>query len=194
MFVTLFKSFIIRKMQKIIYYVAASIDGHIEGPDHSINFFRNEKSVVDLYLNELKNFGTTIMGRNTYEFGYQFGLEPGELAYPQMEHYIFSRTLKLTKKDPRIHIVDYDLSFVRTLKRTAGTDIYLCGGGIFAGWLLDNEMIDILKVKLNPVIIGSGTPMFGPSRKSVFLTLTESLDCENGFKVLTYRLNYENSE
>jgi len=34
------------------------------------------------------------MGKNTYEFGYKFGLKPGQRAYPHMTHYIFSNSLK----------------------------------------------------------------------------------------------------
>ena len=71
-----------------------------------------------------------------------------------------------------------------------GWDIYLCGGGIFAGWLLDHELIDVLKLKLNPVILGGGTRLFGSSSKSLFLDLKESLDFDSGFKILTYNIKY----
>lgn len=33
-----------------------------------------------------------------------------------------------------------DLEIVEELKKGKGRDIYLCGGGIFAGWLLENEL------------------------------------------------------
>ena len=56
-------------MRKIVYYVAVSVDGYIEGPN-STDKFVHEKSVVDYYLNDLKNFDTTIMGRKTYDINY----------------------------------------------------------------------------------------------------------------------------
>ena len=31
------------------------------------------------------------MGRRTYEFGYKYGLQPGQSPYPHMENYIFSK-------------------------------------------------------------------------------------------------------
>jgi hypothetical protein len=61
---------------------------------------------------------------------------------------------------------------------------------MFAGWLLDNELINVLRLKLNPVIFGGGTRLFGSSSKSVYLDLKESLDFEKGFKILTYDIKY----
>lgn len=177
-------------MRKIVYYVATSIDGFIEGPNQSIDKFIHQKDVVDQYQNDLQNFDTIIMGRKTYEFGYNYGLAPGQPAYPHMQHYIFSETLHFENPHEKIHVVNQDIEIVKDLKTETGTDIYLCGGGIFAGWLLDNELIDVVKIKLNPILLGSGTPLFGSSEKSLFLDLTESLDFENGFKILTYNILY----
>ncbi len=177
-------------MRKIVYYVAVSIDGYIEGPDKSLEKFVHEPSIVDFYLNDLNNFDTTIMGRNTYENGYKYGLESGKAAYPHMQHYIFSNTLNFDNPDENVHVVKPDFQYIHELQKGQGTDIYLCGGGLFAGWLLDNELIDVLKLKLNPILLGGGTRLFGSSTKSLFLDLKESLDFDNGFKILTYNIKY----
>jgi dihydrofolate reductase len=177
-------------MRRIIYYVAVSIDGFIEDSNKSAEKFIHEPSIVEYYLNDLKNYDTTIMGKNTYENGYKYGLKPGQAAYPHMQHYIFSKTLAFGNRDENVVVVDPKLEFIHELKELKGTDIYLCGGGIFSGWLLDNALIDVLKIKLNPVILGGGTRLFGSSTKSVFLDLKESLDFEKGFKILTYNIKY----
>ena len=77
-------------MRNIVYYVAVSLDGFIAGPDGDITGFVAGGSGIDQYLKDLKAFDTVIMGRKTYEFGYKFGLKPGEPAYPHTKHYIFS--------------------------------------------------------------------------------------------------------
>lgn len=74
------------------------------------------------------------MGKNTYEFGYKFGLTPGQRAYQHMRHYIFSKSLKFDNPDTNVHIRPLELEEFQQLKRETGTDIYLCGGGTFAGW------------------------------------------------------------
>ena len=177
-------------MRRIVYYVAVSIDGFIEDSNKSSDKFIHEQSIVDFYLDDLKNYDTTIMGRNTYENGYKYGMKPGQAAYPHMQHYIFSNNLTFKNSDRNVKVVIPDLKFVQNLKDQKGSDVYLCGGGMFAGWLLDNELIDVLKLKLNPVIFGGGTRLFGSSSKSLFLDLKETLDFENGFKILTYDIKY----
>lgn len=130
------------------------------------------------------------MGRNTYEFGYQYGLKPGMRAYPHMEHYIFSNSLKFEIEKPEVEVCALDLEIIRQLKAEKGTDIYLCGGGIFASWLLQNGLIDILKVKLNPFIQGEGTRLFGGLKDLYRLELLDSATYEGGLQIMTYKVNY----
>lgn len=150
-------------MRKIVYYVASSIDGFISGLNDDISGFVGTGNGVDKYLSDLANFDTVIMGRNTYEFGYKYGLQPGQPAYPHMKHYIFSNNLKLENLNPQVQVKNLDLNEIDKLQKEEGTDIYLCGGGQFAGWLLENKKINTLKLKLNPLILGKGVKLFGNS-------------------------------
>jgi len=65
-------------LQPLIYDVAVSIDGYIAGPGGDIAGFAFEGPVVEDYAARLKTYGTAIMGRGTYEFGYRYGMEPGQ--------------------------------------------------------------------------------------------------------------------
>ena len=176
-------------MRRIVYYVATSIDGFICGPDEDISGFVGEGNGVARYLADLAEYDTVIMGKNTYEFGYKFGLKPGQRAYQHMTHYIFSNSLKLDDPDPKVHVCPVELERIQELKSEAGTDIYLCGGGVFAGWLLDNEFIDVLKIKLNPIILGKGVRLFGGSRKDYRLELTDANSFDNGLQIMSYKIS-----
>ena len=173
-------------MPKIIYYVASSLDGFIAGPEDDISDFAAGGSGVDQYLSDLQNFKTVIMGRRTYEFGYQYGLKPGQPAYPHMEHFIFSSSLQLANMADTVHIEPLSLERIHSIKQAASTDIYLCGGGEFAGWLLEHELIDQLKLKLNPIILGDGVRLFGSSKKRAKWNLIETATFDDGLKILTY--------
>ncbi|HET6722322.1 MAG TPA: dihydrofolate reductase family protein [Chitinophagaceae bacterium] len=178
-------------MRNIVYYVAVSLDGFIAGPEDDISGFVTGGPAVDQYLNDLKAFDTAIMGRKTYEFGYKFGLKPGGPAYPHMKHYIFSNSLQLDKRAATIVIHPIDINIIKKLKAENSSDIYLCGGGEFAGWLLDNEMIDFLKIKLNPLILGSGIKLFGSSKKKISTELVDIKSYNQGLQIINYRLNYK---
>lgn len=175
-------------MRKIIYYVATSLDGFISGPDDDVSGFVQSGNGVDKYLAELAQFDTVLMGRNTYEFGYAYGIEPGQPAYPNMKHYIFSNRLTFENPHPGVEVKKRDLEEVIKIKQQAGTDIYLCGGGAMAGWLLDNQLIDILKIKLSPLIVGKGIRLFGDSTSTYKTELLDTEPYENGLQIMTYRI------
>lgn len=179
-------------MRNIVYYVATSLDGFISGPNDDIDGFVYGGNGVDKYLNDLKAFDTVMMGRKTYEFGYKFGVEPGQPSptYQHMSHVIFSDTLRFPERHPQVQIKKLNIEEIEDLKRGDGADIYLCGGGQLAGWLLDHGQIDILKVKLNPLILGSGTPVFGDSKRKVRLNLADSTTYDGGLQIITYRILY----
>lgn len=77
---------------------------------------------------------------------------------------------------------------MKEIKENSETDIYLCGGGNFAGWLLDYGLIDQLNLKLNPIILGEGIRLFGNSMTKAKLNLTEREYFEDGLLILTYEL------
>ncbi|MDW7691446.1 dihydrofolate reductase family protein [Flammeovirgaceae bacterium SG7u.111] len=177
-------------MRQLIYYVAISLDGFIARLDEDISGFVQGGNGVEKYMNDLKDFDTVIMGRKTYEFGYKYGLQPGQPAYPHMKHYIFSTSLSFENQYEQVQVCPLDLKIIKDLKAEGGSPIYLCGGGEFAGWLLENQLIDQLKVKLNPLLIGEGIPLFGSSKKQYKLELLEGQAYENGLQILTYEIGY----
>jgi len=177
-------------MNKIVYYVATSIDGFISGKDEDISGFVAKGNGVQKYLDDLKEFETVIMGRKTYEFGYKFGLKPGEPPYPHMNHFIFSNSLILPDAKDNVKIEKPDLQTIKNIRKQSKTDVYLCGGGIFAGWLLENEQIDILKLKINPLILGKGVKIFGESQKTFQLHLFNSEQYEDGLIINSYEIKY----
>lgn len=175
-------------MNKVIYYVASSLDGFISGENGDISKFLTHGDAVEKYQADLLDFKTVIMGRKTYEFGFQYGLEAGQSAYPHMEHYIFSETLQIKELAESVHIEKMSLKRVKEIIAASPTDIYLCGGGEFAGWLLDNGLIDQLKLKLNPILLGDGVRLFGNSKTAFVSTLIEKESFDSGLQFLTYDL------
>ena len=172
-------------MRKIVYYVATSLDGYISGKGGDISKFAMEGEMVEQYQYDLEFFETVIMGSKTYEFGYQYGLKAGQPAYPHMEHFVFSNTLELENAHGQVKVVPMDLNIIRELKCEIGSDIYLCGGGMFAGWLMENGMIDELKLKVNPIILGDGVRLFGDYEGSTQLKVTSNKSYSGGFQLVT---------
>lgn len=160
-------------MRRIVYHIATTLDGFIAHTDHTTGGFNFEGPHVTAYLQHLQEYDTVIMGRKTYEAGYPFGLKPGEAPYPWMRNYVFSASLEFQKhQSEKLFVVRENWQeTIRALRSETGSDIYLCGGGRFAGSLLAEGFIDRLRLKVAPVLFGSGIP------------LVEALDIRKKFKL-----------
>jgi dihydrofolate reductase len=120
------------------------------------------------------------MGRKTSKFGYQYGLEPWQPDYLNMEHHVFPNSLNIDKLSESLKIEKIRIEKAKVIRQNTEADIYLCGGGELAGWLLENRMIDQLKLKLNPAVLGNGTRLFGSSTKHVSRELIEKESFSGG--------------
>jgi len=178
-------------MRRIVYYVACSLDGYIAGPKGDSSMFVKKGSVSERYREDLEAFDTVIMCRQTYEFGYGYGLEPGQPTCEGKKHYIFSNSLFFERHHPDVFVMAPDEEHVEALKAEGDSDIYLCGGGHFAGWLLEKGLIDAVKLRLNPVVLGSGTRLFGQSPASAKLRLVSSVPCDGGVHINDYQVLQE---
>ncbi|WP_371632688.1 dihydrofolate reductase family protein [Streptomyces sp. NBC_01259] len=193
-------------MRKLVYYIAATLDGFIAGPDGADptgpdGFWPIPEDYIGHMIAEYPetlpgpartalsisapgtHFDTVLEGRRSYRIGLKAGVTD---AYPHLRHIVFSRTLG-ESPDPAVEVVaDDPVARVRELKRAEGKDIWLVGGGELAGALYSE--IDTLIVKLSPMTIGAGIPLF--SDKATFSpnawTLTDHLVLDSGAMFLTY--------
>ncbi|MFF8293224.1 dihydrofolate reductase family protein [Streptomyces sp. NPDC016309] len=169
-------------MRKLTYYIAATLDGYIAGPDDQYDFFPFEREEAAAILADFpetlpapareplgiadraaERFDTVIMGRATYTPGLKLGWTS---PYAHLKQYVVSRTL--TSPDPAVTVVDDPVALVRELKQQDGMDIWLCGGGKLAAVLRDE--IDELIIKRHPIVLGSGIPLFdGPFTPTRFV-------------------------
>lgn len=172
-------------MRTLTYYVAASLDGYIAGPDHQIDGFDVGPDLIghigEHYPETLpgparealgltgapnRRFDTVLMSRHTYELGLAQGLTS---PYGHLDQVVFSSGLdpdlvsgpdpgSVSGLDPAVEITADDPTVVvEKLKAADGLGLWLCGGGRLAGALLDQ--IDELVVKRSPVILGAGRPL-----------------------------------
>jgi dihydrofolate reductase len=144
-------------MRKLKYCVDCSVDGFIARENHAYDFLPGEGDHISDFIESIREFDIALMGRNTYEVGLKAGIIDPSLPLKQ---YVVSSSLPKTI-DGRIKIVSTDIkNFVLELKSEKGKNLLLSGGSILATTLLSENLIDEIQLRVHPVIIGSGIPIF----------------------------------
>ena len=176
--------------RKLVYYIAMTADHYIAHDDTSIDGFPMQGQHVTDYLESLRDYDTVLMGRRTYEWGFQFGIEPGQPAptYGHMMQYVFSQSMQEYDHEQLKVIRDNPADFVKTLKAEEGGSIYLCGGGKLAGHLFNAGLVVELILKVNPVVYGQGIPLLDGVATTAPLTLLKSTAYKSGVIFLHYAL------
>lgn len=187
-------------MRELTYLVAVSLDGRIAGPDGDVSAFPVEGDHVDALVREWPDvlpthvhaplrvvadrarFDTVLMGWRTYAVG----LPAVDAPYAHLRQVVFSRTRSARDVPSSVELTGEDpVQVVRRLKAEPGTGIWLCGGGALAASLVDE--IDRLVLKVNPVVLGAGTPLLdlpaGPPRR---FRLERSTAYDSGVVVQEY--------
>lgn len=189
--------------RKLIYFVAASIDGFIAGldggdpsswwpiTDDYIDFIRTEypetlpgpaRDAMGI-TGPGHHFDTVIEGRRSFELGLAAGLPD---AYPHLRHLVVSSTLEGDAESAVEIVSDDPVGRIRELKGEPGQDIWLVGGGTLASSL--RSEIDELIIKLGPITLGAGVPLWGSESDSETetWTTTEVRAFPGGMTLLRY--------
>jgi len=184
-------------MGKIVVTEFVSLDGVIEDPGGSEDFEHGgwsfEISRGDegdrFKLDELMESDALLLGRTTYEgFAEAWPSREGEFAdkFNQMPKYVVSESMDDAEWENSTVIGGSDLAAeVGKLKSSHDGDVVVHGSGTLARALLDQGLVDELRLMLFPVVLGSGKRLFGDSGKKP-LKLADSRTVGDGVAILVY--------
>ncbi len=179
-------------MRRVIVSEFVSLDGVMEDPGWTFQFSGEEQDKVK--FDELSASDALLLGRVTYE-GFaaawpQIEEQTGEYGawmngYPK---YVVSTTLEEPLEWNNSTLIKGNLTEgITELKRQPGKDIGISGSGILVRSLLQEDLLDELRLMVHPVVVGSGKRLFedGGDRKA--LELVDSKTFGTGVLYLTYR-------
>lgn len=178
-------------MRKVKYFVANSLDNYIARKDGGVDWLFMDGT--DYGMDEF--FGSidaVLLGRKTYDFALSQNPRPKKSKKAKsnsgMKSYVFSQTIKDLEDEDAILVSENAGEFVRTLKKEAGKDIWLMGGGGLVASLLAENVVDELSLNIHPVLLGSGVPLFPEFGKQLDLQLRECKAHKNGCVQVTYQV------
>lgn len=189
-------------MRTLTYYVAATLDGFIAGPDggdpSAEDFMAVTPDLVEFIATHYPEtlpgpardamgltepgrvFDTVVEGRRSYEIGLAAGIDD---AYPHLRHLVVSTTLGEAPAAAVEVVAGDPLARVRELKAEEGLGIWLVGGGRLAHALLPE--INRLVIKLNPSVVGSGVPLFDGGFTPTLFEPVDVTSLPGGVQVIT---------
>jgi dihydrofolate reductase len=172
--------------RKVILGFGISIDGYIARRNGTLDFLVIDKEGEAVMADFFAKVDTTVMGRKT-AVGWLKMRQSGEIPdTPGMANYVISRRWKPGKREG-FEVVGGSLTaFVKKLKRRAGKDIYLGGGGELARSFLEEDLIDEMFIGVGPVLLGDGIPAFPAKFAQREFKLTECKSYSNGSVGLRY--------
>ncbi len=184
-------------MRKVIYGMSISLDGYIEDANGSLSWhiiddelhshFNRLESLIDMHL----------YGRLLYELMAAYWPEADkDPAAPQVQveyaeiwrnkpKVVFSSTLKQVEWNSRLVSGDAGEE-VRRLKEQPGNYLSV-GGAQLASSLTRLGLVDEFWLYYQPVVLGSGKPMFQSLQEAVRLELIDSQRFGSGVVLLKYR-------
>jgi dihydrofolate reductase len=184
-------------MGKIVVTEFVSLDGVMEDPGGAEDFKyggwtfeipRGDEG-DQFKLDETTASDALLLGRVTYEgFAAAWPSREGDFAdkFNNMPKYVVSSTLDDADWNNST-VLKGDLGEeVAKLKDQYDGDIVVHGSAQLAQSLLENDLVDELRLMVFPVVLGTGKRLFGETSGKKRLKLTDSRTVGDGVAILTY--------
>lgn len=189
-------------MRKVILFLHSSLDGFVEGPNGEMDIgWVSYNEELEKHAREvLSTVDTVLWGKGTYQMmkNYWTSVPSNpEASEYEIEHakwieetvkVVFSTTLEKADWNNSRLVKENIEEEIKTLKEQSGKDIIILGSPRFAHSLMELNLIDVIKMTISPVIIGSGLPLFKGSDYKRNLSLVENKTFKSGVIGLTYNI------
>lgn len=190
--------------RKMIAALQVSLDGFIEGPEGEKDWADSWASALGL----IPDVDMFVLGARMYpdygEYWKAILASPdrvppfqervpseSEIAYArkavQTPHVVLSTTLGKVSWPPNAQIVG-TVAELRALKGRPGQNAYVVGGATLVATLLNEGLIDELRLIVHPVVLGKGRGLFDGVNTRLSLDLAWAKPTESGRIVVCYRV------
>jgi len=143
-------------------------------------------------LDEVLDAEAQLLGRVTYEgFAAAWPSRTDEFGFAErmntMPKYVVSSTLQDLTWDNSTRIDGEVAEDVAKLKEQVAGEILVAGSAMLVRALVENDLVDELRLMLFPVVLGTGKRLFGETTDLKRLQLSESKVVGDGVAILVYR-------
>lgn len=184
-------------MGKIVVSENVTLDGVIQDPAGDEGFrvggwvglIKDSPQLRKLALDEALAAGAFLLGRRSYEWlAARWPSRSGELAarLNSMPKYVVSSTLGHPAWNNTTVLKGDALNEVSKLKQQIDGDIVIAGSFQLVRTLMEHDLVDELRLKIFPVVLGAGGRLFGETSDKKPMHLLDTRTVEGGIAYLTY--------
>jgi len=183
-------------MRKLFSFNLITLDGFFEGPQQDIGWHNVDEEFNEFAVEQLNTIGTILFGRVTYLgmasfWPTPFAIENDPVVAGLMNSFpkvVISRTLDKADWNNTRLITDNVAEEIAALKQQSGKDLAIFGSANLTASLLQLGLVDELRIMVNPIILGQGTPLFKGVHERVNLELNSTRVFRNGNVMLYYQI------
>ena len=186
-------------MGKIVISENATLDGIVQDPAGDEGFrvggwvglIKDRPEVAKLALDEALRAEALLLGRRSYEwFAARWPSRTGELAdrLNSLPKYVVSSTLEDPAWNNSAVLKGDAVDAVSELKQTLEGEIVVPASIQLVHTLLEHDLVDELRLKIFPVVLGAGERLFGETSDEKPMRLLASQTVERDVAFLTYEL------
>jgi dihydrofolate reductase len=184
-------------MGKIVVSENVSLDGVIQDPAGDEGFrlggwvglIKESPQLNKLALDEALGAEALLLGRRSYEwFAARWPSRSGELAdrLNGMPKYVVSSTLEDPDWNNSTVLKGDVLHEVSKLKQELNGEILVPASFQLLRTLIEHDLVDELRLKVFPVVLGAGERLFGETSDKKPMHLVETQTVADGIAFLTY--------
>lgn len=181
-------------MRKLFAFNMVTLDGYFEGPNHSIDWHNADAEFNEFAIEQAGAADTIVFGRVTYEMMARYWPTPDAIKNDPIvagmmnktPKVVVSRTLNKAEWNNTRLIKDHLAEEIAKLKQQPGKDIAVFGSAKLLSTLMKLDLVDEHRIMVNPVVLGSGTPLFQGVDHPLKLRLLKSRMFRSGNVLLTY--------
>jgi dihydrofolate reductase len=186
-------------MGKIVVSENVSLDGVVEDPTGEEGFrhggwfgqIKDHPELNQLALDDALGAQALLLGRRSYEFfAARWPSRNGELAdrLNSLPKYVVSSTLESPDWNNSTVLKSEAVSEVSKLKRELDGDIVVLASFQIVHALMEDDLVDELRLKVFPVVLGAGERLFGEYSDKKPMRLVDSRTIDDGVAYHTYEL------
>ncbi len=171
-------------------------NGFFEGRDHDISWHNADSMEFrDFAIQQLDETDLIVFGRSTYEMMASFWpsdmarrLDPETAQRMNSKQKLIFTTTPLGIRWQNVEVSDNVPVRMRELKEQPGGDIIVLGSSGLCITLLKENLLDEVRVMVNPVVLDSGTPLFHGINQPYNFELQRMRPFNDGNVLLTYKV------